>query len=280
MAKAVLRHYFGGMDLYTIKSYMFPPSLEAAYELLSRDQKNNAILGGCCWLKMGRRRLRTAVDLTQLGLDRIEVRDGCVEIGACVTLRQLETAPELTGRFGGILSRCVEHIVGVQFRNCATVGGSVYSRFGFSDVTAALLALDASVVLYRQGEIPLADFMAMPIHFDDILVKVRVRDDGRTAAYESLRRSTTDLPLLAVGVSRLDNEWIVSVGARPASARRSAEAAACLAAGGTPAEAGEAAARELTFGTDLRAGADYRREMTKVLVRRAAEACGKGGDQA
>ena len=125
MAKAVLRHYFGGMDLYTIKSYMFPQSLEAAYELLSRDPKNNAILGGCCWLKMGRRRLRTAVDLTQLGLDRIEVRDGCVEIGACVTLRQLETAPELTGRFGGILSRCVEHIVGVQFRNCATVGLSL-----------------------------------------------------------------------------------------------------------------------------------------------------------
>ena len=48
----------------------------------------------------------------------------------------------------------MSHIVGVPFRNCATVGGSVFSRFGFSDLTCALLALDASVVLYRGGELP------------------------------------------------------------------------------------------------------------------------------
>ena len=39
------------------------------------------------------------------------------------------------------MREAVRHIVGVQFRNCATVGGSVYGRFGFSDVLTLLLAL-------------------------------------------------------------------------------------------------------------------------------------------
>ena len=57
--------------MYTIKSYLFPEHLEEAYELLCRDPRNSAVLGGCCWLKMGRRRIRTAIDLTRLGLDQV-----------------------------------------------------------------------------------------------------------------------------------------------------------------------------------------------------------------
>ncbi len=97
-------------------------------------------------------------------------------------------------------------IVGVQFRNLATVGGSVYARFGFSDVTTALLALDARWCSTGGGDAP-GRLHGLPIRFDDILVKVRVRDDGRTAAYESLRRTTTDCPVLAVAVSRLGDDW-------------------------------------------------------------------------
>ena len=267
------------MGLYTIKSYLFPESLEEAYEYLSKDPRNNAILGGCCWLRLGRRRIRTAIDLTRLGLDQIEVKDGWLELGACATLRQLETSPLVQERFSGILSRCVSSIVGVQFRNCATVGGSVYSRFGFSDLTCALLALDATVVLYHGGEMPLADFVASPIAFDDILLKVRVKDDGRVAAYETLRRTSTDLPLLAVAASCLDGKWTVSVGARPGRAVRAVEAARCLDEGRGAEEAGRAAAEELAFGTDLRAGADYRRKMVRVLVRRAVQTCITGREQ-
>ena len=40
-----------------------------------------------------------------------------------------------------------------------------------------------------------------------------------------------------------------------------------------PTAAGQAAAEELTYGTDLRAGADYRKKLAAVLVRRAAEQC-------
>lgn len=264
--------------MYTIKSYLFPEHLEEAYELLCRDPRNSAVLGGCCWLKMGRRRIRTAIDLTRLGLDQVELRDGYVDIGACVTLRQLETDPLLTGRFGGVLGRSVEQIVGIQFRNSATVGGSVYSRFGFSDLTAVLLALDTRVVLYQAGELPLEEFLAQPVKFDDILVKVRIRDDGRTAAYESVRRTSTDFPVLAVAVSRLGDDWRVSVGARPSRAVRARTAEACLARGEGAQAAGAAAAGELSFGSNLRAGGAYRRKLAQTLVSRGAKACMEGGD--
>ena len=259
--------------MYTIKSYVFPETLAEADELLHRDTRAAAVLGGCCWLKLGCRRISRAIDLTRLGLDQIEVKDGCLELGACVTLHQLETHPAVTSRFDGILGESVSRIVGVPFRNCATVGGSVFSRFGFSDLTCALLALDATVVLYRGGEIPLDRFMASPIAFDDILLKVRIRDDGRRAAYQSVRRSTTDFPTLAAAVSCRGGQWTVSVGARPARAVRAEGAAACLNEGKGAAAAGQAAAGELTYGTDLRAGADYRRKLAAVLVRRAAEQC-------
>ena len=136
-----------------------------------------------------------------------------------------------------------------------------------------LLALDATVVLYRGGEVPLEAFMASPIAFNDILLKVRIRDDGRRAAYQSVRRSTTDFPTLAAAVSCLNGQWTVSVGARPARAVRCESAAACLNEGKGAAAAGQAAAGELTYGTDLRAGADYRKKLAAVLVRRAAEQC-------
>ena len=49
-------------------------------------------------------------------------------------------------------------------RNCATVGGSVYARFGFSDILTCLLALDAYVELYHGGMVPIKEFAARPVH--------------------------------------------------------------------------------------------------------------------
>ena len=61
--------------------------------------------------------------------------------------------------YGDGIAECVRHIVGVQFRNQSTVGGSIYGRFGFSDVLTALLALDTFVELYNGGIIRLSEFV-------------------------------------------------------------------------------------------------------------------------
>ena len=110
--------------MFTIKNYVVAESLEQAYEL--NQKKNNVILGGTAWLKMGNRNIQTAIDLSNLGLDTIEEDDESFKIGCMCTLRQLEVDKNLNSYFDGAIEKSLIHIVGVQFRNCATIGGSVY----------------------------------------------------------------------------------------------------------------------------------------------------------
>ena len=123
--------------MLTIDRYVKAQSLKEAYELCQK--RNNVVLGGMLWLKMQDRKVGVAIDLCGLGLDQITEREDAFEIGAMVSLRELEKHPGLNELTGGAISNSVEHIVGVQFRNCATVGGSVFGRFGFSDVLTCLL---------------------------------------------------------------------------------------------------------------------------------------------
>ena len=122
-----------------IKDYIRAGSLEEAYEL---NQKRSAcILGGMLWTKMGERQVQTAIDLSGLGLDQIEESEEEFSIGCMVTLRQMEEHEGLNAYTDGAARESVRSIVGVQFRNLATVGGSIFGRFGFSDVLTLFLAL-------------------------------------------------------------------------------------------------------------------------------------------
>ena len=263
--------------MFTARTYSFAASVEEAYETLHKN-KANTILGGCGWLPMTKKRIWTAVDLTRLGLDQIEETGETVRLGAMVTLRPLETSPVVRSMAGGILSRSVKGIVGVQFRNCATLGGSVWMRAGFSDPLTALMAMDTTVTLCQGGEIPLAEFMAMP-YTKDVLTHVTIKKDGREGAYESLRNTETDFPVLTVAVTRSGEDWKVVLGSRPGRASLAKEAARLLKAGNLEA-ACAAAAEELSFGDNLRASGAYRRAIAPVLVRRAAEKILKGEDRA
>ena len=113
-----------------IKSYVRPQSLKEAYELLIK-KKSNVILGGMLWLKMENKTVDTAIDLQDLGLDCIEETDRAWKIGAMVSLRDLELHKGLNLATQGAMRESLAHIVGVQFRNTATIGGSLYGRFGF-----------------------------------------------------------------------------------------------------------------------------------------------------
>ena len=87
-------------------------------------------------------------DRSGLGLDTIEEDVQEFRIGCMTTLRQLELHEGLQKYFGGAVRESVRHIVGTQFRNGATVGGSIFGRFGFSDVLTCFLAMDSYCLLY------------------------------------------------------------------------------------------------------------------------------------
>lgn len=76
------------------------------------------------------------MNLTKCGLDYIREDDEQIEIGAMTSYRSVETCDILKKYFNGVIADSVSSIIGTQFRNTVTVGGSVYGRFwffGFSD---------------------------------------------------------------------------------------------------------------------------------------------------
>ncbi len=254
--------------MFTVQELVRPQTLDEAYRVLTAHP-DNALLGGCAFLRMGGRKIAAAVDLSRLGLDYIREADGCLEMGAMTTFRALETHPACRDNFRGMLPRAVGNVLGVQFRNLVTVGASVFSKYGFSDLVTALLALDTDVELHGGGRMPLAAFLDKP-YTRDILTRIYIRKDGRDAAYQSLRNSASDFPVVNAAVSRRGDRWTVAVGARPARAQLAPTAAAALGGGAGPDEAASLAAGELSFGGNLKASAEYRRAMAAVLVKRAA----------
>ena len=181
------------------------------------------------------------------------------------TLRQLETNTDLNRYFDGLMREMVRHIVGVQFRNGATVGGSLYGRYGFSDVLTALLVLDTEVELYKAGRISLTEYANMP-YDNDILVRIIIKKDGRKAAYVTQRRTETDFPLIAVAAAKKDDTWYTAVGARPARASLVTEAD-----GGSAEELAEKIADQYRYGTNLRGSAEYRKALAQIYIRRLVD---------
>ena len=249
--------------MMTIREYKRAESLEEAWQL--NQKKANRILGGMIWLKMETINVGTAIDLSGLGLDTIEETDVGFSIGAMVTLRQLETHPGLEAFTHGAVREALRHIVGVQLRNLATVGGSIYSRFGFSDVLTLFLAMDCSVELYKGGIVPLREYAERP-YDRDIVVRLLVRKEAADYCYQSVRNSQTDIPVLTCAAARLqDGSYRFAVGARPLKAVLYEEPAA-------PAQQlAETIQQQVGTGSNMRGSAEYRRHLTGVLVRRAAE---------
>lgn len=260
-----------------------PADVREAYELLQKGRANR-VLGGGVWLRLQGRRIPTAIDLSACGLDRIERVDFATGesaegaaanawgIGAMVTLRQLEGHAGFTAATCGVYRDAVKDIVGVQMRNVATVGGSLFGRFGFSDVLTALLTLDCEVELVGAGRMPLAQFAAAKTYERDILVRILVRDHADLCAgFECLRRSATDFSVLNVCAACWGGAWRIAVGARPGRALLLEGEALGLPVAFTEDELAAACERlaELPMGTNMRGSAAYRRHLARELGRRA-----------
>ena len=257
--------------MFTVLNVIQPDSLEEAYAALM-EKKNNVLLGGCAFLRLGSMRIGTAVDLSRLNLNTITEQDEILEIGATTTFRDIETNSLMNQYFNRVLPEAVKQIIGVQFRNTVMVGASVYSRYGFSDLLTALLALDTEVVLYKAGRLSLEAFLAKPYE-KDILTKILIKKNDRKAAYQNMRNSASDFPILNVAVSRMNHQWKIAVGARPQRAALALKASEEMSRGEFSSrnieEIAAMASQELVFGTNMRGTAIYREAICKTLVQRA-----------
>lgn len=271
--------------MFYYNQYVRAQSLDEAYELYQK--KPNFVLGGMLWLKMKNKTLGTAIDLCDLGLDQIDEDENEFRIGAYATLRQIETHEALNAYTHGAIAESVRHIVGVQFRNVATVGGSIWGRFGFSDVMTIFRALGAKVQLHKAGIMDLDEFAALPRTTRDVLVSVIVPKNAKGVVYLSQRNQSTDFPVLTCAVANRSGRYVAVIGASPYMAEpvwdedgildgiadaKTDSNAALTDNSETNAKIdkfSEYVAEHIRFGSNIRAGAEYREIICRVLTRRA-----------
>ena len=256
--------------MITIQKYVRVQSLEEAYQL--NQSKRSRIVGGMMWMRLGRGSVGTAIDLCDLGLNTIEETDEQFSMGAMVSLRQLELHAGLNAYTCGAVKNAVKDIVGVQFRNMATLGGSIWGRFGFSDVLTVFLAMESFVELYKGGIVPLEEFVGRKKD-TDILVRLIVKKTPGKFVYTAMRNQRTDFPVLSCALSQVDGAYRAVIGARPAKAMVIRDEQGLL-DGGITKDSARAFA-DFVAGTaptdsNIRASAAYRTHLIRVLTERAA----------
>lgn len=256
--------------------YARPTSPEEAHALL-QEERFATVLGGTMWLRLSDRTVPLAIDISGLGLTAIEETAEHFVLGAMTSLSDIECHEALTRQTHGILRDAVRDIVGRQFRNLATVGGSVWARMGFSDVVTALAVLPCELRLVGAHTMPLINFVEHGAG-RDLLTHVLIRRTPMIAAFESVRVSATDFSAINVAAARWDGTWHVAVGARPQRCVL-VEAASELPAVPTEADLDRLAAAvdDVSFGSDRRASAEWRRRTAPELVRRAVTHALEGG---
>lgn len=257
-----------------IENYLYASNLGDAYQTL-HSTPGSVVLGGCGYLRLGTRKISTAIDLSRLELDYIRETGDTIEIGAMTSLRTIETHPVISTLCNGVLSSSVKDIVGIQLRNCVTLGGTVAGRYPFSDPITALLALDTHLKFHHHGSISLTEYMEGK-GLKDILEKIVIHKENSRAAFTSVRKSATDYAVLNVAVSvgsaNTDTCRII-VGSRPGRAIRALDAAKYIKENGldetTASKAATIATQELQFGDNPRGSGDYRKAICPVLIKRA-----------
>jgi len=271
-----------------------PRSIPDAIRLLHAGGSRARVVAGGTDVVVGAdRTIRTLVDITGLGLNYIRRDAGSWRIGATTTIAAIEDCTAMRNFAGGIVAKAAAGCGSVQIRNMATLGGNLANASPAADMAAPLLVLDAVVVLTGQGgrrRIPLAEFFRGPgqtVVGKALLVEVIVAAPprgGRTGwSFQKLGRTESDISLVnaAAGI-QLDAKgrckWArIALGAVAPTPIRLTKAEGLLAGQALDLalidRVCEAAGREVSPIDDVRASAEYRREMSCVLTRRALREC-------
>jgi CO/xanthine dehydrogenase FAD-binding subunit len=269
--------------------YLRPNSLQDALEALA--ETGGTILSGGTDLFPGttaQRLMGPVIDISAIPeITGIRFLDEHIHIGGRTTWSEIVSSPLPPGLDG--LKAAAREIGSVQIQNQATVGGNVCNASPAADGVAALMALDADVVLTsRNGSraLPLAEFVLgnrkTDRRFDEILTSIRIPrrlENGASTFLKLGARRYLVISIVMVAVNLLPDadglirEALISVGSCSPRALRLAELERTLL--GRPARNGlHKLVKVEHFAPlvpidDVRATSKYRREAAKILVERA-----------
>jgi CO/xanthine dehydrogenase FAD-binding subunit len=273
--------------------YFRPNSLEEALNVLA-DTRATILAGGTdVFPSLGERPLSGPVlDLSALDeIKSVSVSEEHILLGARTTWSEL-LARQLPRGFDG-LKAAAREIGSVQIQNSATIAGNLCNASPAADGVAALLALDADLVLAsRSGSrtLPLAEFIMgnrkTARRPEELVTSIRVPRRLEKAVSTFLKlgaRRYLVISIVMVAANLVLNpdgsilEALVCVGSCSPVARRLTELEHVLvgrqARPGIRRNVRPEHLSSLSPIEDVRATAAYRRDAARTLVERALEAC-------
>lgn len=270
--------------------YHAPTNVSDALALLAKTSNAKVLAGGQSLIPAMRFRLsapEVIIDLNALAeLRYLEDRGTHLAIGALCRERTLETSPVVRSKFP-LLFDTASVIADPLVRNQATVGGNLAHADPANDHPATMLAYGATVVARSpkgNREIAIDDFFTglfeTSLKPGELLTEIRVPTPPpkSSGAYLKIERKVGDYATAAVAVQltmRGDVIAAVRVGltnVNPVPSRARAAEVALLGktlTDETLEKAGRAAAGECDPADDLRGQADYKKDLVRVLIKRA-----------
>lgn len=290
----------------TFEHYYQPETVEEALSLLDRCGKEARLLaGGTDLMNLMRNRAvapSCVIDISRVsGLADITVApSGDLRIGAMAALKAVAGSAVVVEGWP-LLREAILQMGMTQLRNMGTVAGNICRASPSADSAPALLVLEARVEVRGSGgsrEVPVGRFFAGPgqtvLKSNEMVTAIRVPPlpAGTGTAFLKLARVAEDLAKVNVAVLLVRQNDVcqqarIALGGVAPTPIRAGKAEAVL-RGKPPddklmAKAGVTAAGETSPISDVRSTADYRRELSRVLVSRAigiawGRASGKKGD--
>jgi carbon-monoxide dehydrogenase medium subunit len=238
----------------------------------------------------GRDELRHLVSLRDVTeLHGIEAGEGGLRLRALVTIEELCTSPDVR-RSLPALAEASATLASPPIRNLATIGGNFARAVPCADTPPVCIAADATVVISGGSgsrSLPAEKFFVGPrrtaMNRGELLVEIVVPAQSEKTGLSYQRfahRRGAALAVAAVAArltldgDRIESARIVlgAVGPTFILATRAADALAGHAPGRELfAEAGNRAAEESLPISDVRGSVEFRRELVRVLTRRALE---------
>jgi aerobic carbon-monoxide dehydrogenase medium subunit len=275
--------------------YQAPATLEEAVSMLASDVDGAKILaGGHSLIPAMKLRLaqpQLLIDIARIkSLAYIREEGDQILIGATTTHYQLESS-DLLKRICPLLPECAKSIGDVQVRNKGTIGGSLAHSDPAGDWPAAVLALDADLVLVGpngertvKAENFFVDFLTTDLQPGEILREARIKKpSGRFGqAYQKVPHPASGFAVVGVAVHLDFNDdgscKSAGIGVTGVSVKAyRARAVESLLAGAGLDDNGIATAVTHVCGgidpnADLYASAEYRCHLAQVHTRRAIQA--------
>jgi CO/xanthine dehydrogenase FAD-binding subunit len=273
-----------------------PLSVKEAVGLLGQKDDAVAMAGGTDLLvemKKGLRNHEDIVSLTRIAeLKTISEDEHNLIIGACAAHNEVIASP-LVGKYAPALTEATSKIGSEQVRNTGTIGGNICTAASCCDTAPVLLSMNASVEIADSENVrlvPLMNFFTFNkrtiLKKGELVTRIIVPkpEPGTGACYEKfgLREAgSISVVSVAAKVQIVDDTCVdacIVIGAVAPTPKISGQATEILKgkkvqefAQNSPLleDAADSAVRDSIPIDDIRGGAQYRRDVLKVMVKRA-----------